>query len=102
MLRLFVTTLLFCLVTPLAAANIETGDPALDAAFVQILDRDFDVKVQGVAALAATGQPEKHEPFQPLPEGFRRGKLWPGHPYQVATDRLRWYTALRYLFFERC
>ena len=24
-----------------------------------------------MAALAATGQPEKHEPFQPLPEGFR-------------------------------
>ena len=22
-------------------------------------------------SLAATGQPEKHEPFQPLPEGFR-------------------------------
>jgi acetylornithine/N-succinyldiaminopimelate aminotransferase len=24
-----------------------------------------------LAALAATGQPQKHEPFQPLPEGFR-------------------------------
>lgn len=24
-----------------------------------------------LAALAATGQPEKHEPFQPLPDGFR-------------------------------
>ena len=24
-----------------------------------------------LAALAATGQPEKHEPFQPVPEGFR-------------------------------
>lgn len=24
-----------------------------------------------LAALAATGQPEKHEPFQPMPEGFR-------------------------------
>lgn len=24
-----------------------------------------------MATLAATGQPEKHEPFQPLPEGFR-------------------------------
>ena len=24
-----------------------------------------------MAALAATGQPDKHEPFQPLPEGFR-------------------------------
>jgi len=24
-----------------------------------------------LAALAATGQPDKHEPFQPLPEGFR-------------------------------
>ncbi len=24
-----------------------------------------------MAALAATGQPEKHEPYQPLPEGFR-------------------------------
>lgn len=24
-----------------------------------------------MAALAATGQPEKHEPFQPMPEGFR-------------------------------
>ena len=24
-----------------------------------------------LAALAATGQPAKHEPFQPMPEGFR-------------------------------
>ena len=24
-----------------------------------------------LAALAATGQPTKHEPFQPMPEGFR-------------------------------
>ena len=24
-----------------------------------------------LAALAATGQPDKHEPFQPMPEGFR-------------------------------
>ena len=33
---------------PLAAANIETGDPALDAAFAQLLDRDFDTKAEGV------------------------------------------------------
>ncbi|MGH9291793.1 MAG: aspartate aminotransferase family protein [Acidimicrobiales bacterium] len=26
---------------------------------------------RSLAALAATGQPDKHEPFQPLPEGFR-------------------------------
>ena len=28
-----------------------------------------------MATLAATGQPEKHEPFQPLPEGFRHA-VW--------------------------
>jgi acetylornithine/N-succinyldiaminopimelate aminotransferase len=28
-----------------------------------------------LATLAATGQPEKHEPFQPLPEGFRHVAL---------------------------
>jgi acetylornithine/N-succinyldiaminopimelate aminotransferase len=27
-----------------------------------------------MATLAATGQPEKHEPFQPLPEGFRHAQ----------------------------
>ena len=31
--------------------------------------RSFHGRTLG--ALAATGQPEKHEPFQPLPEGFR-------------------------------
>lgn len=50
MLRLLVATLLLCLVSPVMAAAIETGDPVLDAAFVQILDRDFATKAQGVAA----------------------------------------------------
>ena len=72
MLRLFVTTLLFCLVTPLAAANIETGDPALDAAFVQIQDRDFTVKVQGVNALAASGHAKSGALLRGLLEGELR------------------------------
>ena len=72
MLRPVVTLMLLCLMSPLLAADIETGDPALDAAFVQILDRDFDVKVQGVAALAATGNPKLTELLHGLLEGELR------------------------------
>ena len=72
MLRLFVTTLLLCLVTPLAAAEIDTGDPALDAAFAQIQDRDFAVKAQGVTALATSGHAKSGVLLRGLLEGELR------------------------------
>lgn len=72
MLRLLVTMLLLCLLSPLLAADIETGDEALDAAFAQILDRDFAVKAQGVDALAATGHARKGELLRGLLEGELR------------------------------
>jgi urea transport system permease protein len=53
--------MLSCLSASLMAAEIETGDAALDAVFAQILDRDFAVKAQGVDALAASGHPQTTE-----------------------------------------
>ena len=61
MLRLLVTLLLLCLASAPIAAEIETGDATIDAAFAQLLDRNFDVKAQGVAALAASGHPKTGE-----------------------------------------
>jgi urea transport system permease protein len=72
MLRLFVTTLLLCLASPLLAAEIETGDEKLDAAFTLLLDRDFDTKAQGVAALGASGHPRTVELLRGLLEGELR------------------------------
>jgi len=74
MLRTVVTTLFVCLLFPLtaAAAAIETGDARLDAAFEQILDRDFDVKATGVAALAASDHPKTSELLRGLLEGRLR------------------------------
>ena len=39
-----------------------------------------------LAALAATGQPEKHEPFQPLPEGFRLASWNDTEAFATAVD----------------
>jgi acetylornithine/N-succinyldiaminopimelate aminotransferase len=39
-----------------------------------------------LAALAATGQPAKHEPFQPLPEGFRHVALGDIDALDAAVD----------------
>ena len=39
-----------------------------------------------LAALAATGQPAKHEPFQPLPEGFRHVALGDIDAMEAAVD----------------
>ena len=39
-----------------------------------------------LAALAATGQPTKHEPFQPLPEGFRHVALGDIDAMDAAVD----------------
>jgi len=74
MLRTIVATLLLCLLIPhiAAAAEIETGDATLDAAFAQVLDRDFDIKAQGVAALAASGHPKTTELLRGLLEGELR------------------------------
>ncbi len=39
-----------------------------------------------LATLAATGQPEKHEPFQPLPEGFRHAEWNDIEAFEAALD----------------
>ncbi|MCH7788066.1 MAG: acetylornithine/succinylornithine family transaminase [Acidobacteria bacterium] len=39
-----------------------------------------------MATLAATGQPEKHEPFQPLPEGFRHAQWGDVEAFDAALD----------------
>ncbi|MDP6868726.1 MAG: acetylornithine/succinylornithine family transaminase [Acidimicrobiales bacterium] len=39
-----------------------------------------------MATLAATGQPEKHEPFQPLPEGFRHAAWNDVAAFEAALD----------------
>ena len=39
-----------------------------------------------MATLAATGQPEKHEPFQPLPEGFRHAAWNDVVAFEAALD----------------
>jgi urea transport system permease protein len=72
MLRFLVTVLLLCLTLPSVAAKIETGDATLDAAFVQLLERDFAVKQQGVDALAASGHPKTTELLRGLLEGRLR------------------------------
>ncbi|MCG6965846.1 MAG: urea ABC transporter permease subunit UrtB [Chromatiaceae bacterium] len=82
MLRILVTTLLLCLMPPLFAADIETGDPALDAAFAQILDRDFDVKGQGITALADSKHPKRGELLRGIADGELR--------YLNENNRLVW------------
>jgi len=82
MLRMLVTTLLLCLVSPLMAADIETGDAVLDAAFGQMLDRDFAIKGEGVTALAESGHPKAIE----LLRGLLEGKL----RYLKKNKRLVW------------
>jgi urea transport system permease protein len=61
MFRLLAGVLLLCLASATQAAEIETGDEQLDAAFALLLERDFAVKQQGVAALAASDHPQKTE-----------------------------------------
>ncbi len=39
-----------------------------------------------MATLAATGQPEKHEPFEPLPEGFRHAQWNDVDAFAAAVD----------------
>jgi urea transport system permease protein len=72
MLRLFVTMLLLCLLIPVHAATIETGDDALDAAFAQLLERDFAVKAQGVDAVANSGHAKSTALLRGLLEGDLR------------------------------
>ncbi|MGB5453053.1 MAG: urea ABC transporter permease subunit UrtB [Sedimenticolaceae bacterium] len=72
MLRSVVTALLLCLMSPILAADIETGDPTLDAAFSQIQDRNFATKAEGVAALAKSGNPKAIELLRGLLEGKLR------------------------------
>lgn len=72
MSRLIVSLVLLCLVAPSLAADIETGDPALDAAFELLGDRSFEVKAQGVDALADSGHPKATDLLRGLLEGRLR------------------------------
>ena len=72
MFRLVVTIVLLCLAHPVFAAAIETGDPTLDAAFKQILDRDFGTKALGVEALVTSDHPKKIELLRGVLEGELR------------------------------
>ncbi|MCB1803212.1 MAG: urea ABC transporter permease subunit UrtB [Gammaproteobacteria bacterium] len=72
MVRLFVTLLLVCLASATVAAEIETGDVTLDAAFEQLLDRNFDTKAQGVATLAGGSHPKTGELLRGILEGELR------------------------------
>jgi urea transport system permease protein len=82
MSRILASLLLLCLMSPAIAADIETGDPALDAAFVLLLDRSFDVKQQGVDGLARSGHPRATELLRGLLEGELR--------YIKSNKRLVW------------
>ena len=72
MYRILASLLLLALTFTAGAAEIETGDPALDAAFAQLLERDFDIKAQGVQALADSGHPRSQALLQGLLEGELR------------------------------
>ncbi|MCP5137400.1 MAG: urea ABC transporter permease subunit UrtB [Gammaproteobacteria bacterium] len=66
----------------LCAAEVETGDAGLDAAFAQIMDSDFELKAQGIDALAATGHPKAEALLNGLFDGNLR--------LHRKTDRLVW------------
>ena len=82
MLRIIAALLLLCLSSSAMTAEIETGDAGLDAAFVQLLDRDFEVKAQGVESLAASGHPLTTELLRGILEGELR--------YLAKPERLVW------------
>jgi urea transport system permease protein len=65
-------------------AEVDTGDPDLDAAFGQILDRDFAVKEQGVEALARSRHPKAGELLRGILDGELR--------FHKKTKRLVWAT----------
>jgi urea transport system permease protein len=58
--------------TQASAAQIETDDPKLDAAFALILDRDFTVKAKGIEAIADSGHPQAAALLRGLLEGHLR------------------------------
>jgi urea transport system permease protein len=65
-----------------AAGEVATGDPGLDAAFAQILDRDYGVKAKGIESLAAGGHPNALD----LLRGIQDGRL----RLHATTGRLVW------------
>jgi urea transport system permease protein len=82
MTKFLLSLLLLCVALPAMAADIETGDPALDTAFELLRDRAFDVKQQGVDALAESGHPQTTTLLRGLLEGELR--------YIKAEKRLVW------------
>ncbi len=57
--------------TSICASSIETGDEALDAAFDLLLNKNFNIKKQGLEALVESGHPKTVE----LLEGVVNGTL---------------------------
>lgn len=82
--RILAVLLLVACALPAGAAAVNTGDPALDAAFAQVLDRDFTTKLQGVEAIAASGHPSTTDLLRGLASGDLRR--------HTASDRLVWFT----------
>jgi urea transport system permease protein len=65
-------------------AEVDTGDPELDAAFDQILSRDFGVKEQGIEALSRSRHPKAGELLRGILDGTLR--------FHKKTKRLVWAT----------
>jgi len=65
-------------------AEVDTGDPELDAAFDQILNRDFAVKEQGIEALSRSRHPKAGELLRGILDGTLR--------FHKKTKRLVWAT----------
>ncbi len=76
MIRILIQSLLFLTLSlPLfsqAATQVETGDPSLDQAFSQILDRNNATKLLGIKALANTGHPQAFELLRGMLDGRLR------------------------------
>ena len=72
MARLILTLLTLCLLAPVQAADVDTGDPDLDAAFTLLLDRDFDRKAEGITRLAHASNPATPDLLKGLMDGNLR------------------------------
>jgi len=78
MVRLFVTLLTLCLLHPASAADLSTGDPELDTAFVLLLNRDFAQKSKGINQLSQSSHAKSAELLQGLLDGNLRYLKKPG------------------------
>jgi len=66
------------------SAKVETGDPALDAAFTQITDNNYATKESGIAALAKSTHPRSQDFLSGILDGSLR--------YHRKSKKLVWVT----------